>query len=172
MRYPHVIDKRIQAIYAATALTADEAVITPNRLLVETLVQQLRVLLQAVQRFDREIAERNRENVGCVFLVAQSATVAKLRMLLVEPTARGLGIGSRLVEEVIRFAEQARYRKITLWTNSVLHAARHIYEQAGFQLVAEEPHHSFGHDLVGQTWTLALPRAGATKAPRRQRRDE
>ena len=113
------------------------------------------------------IAERNRENVGCVFLVAHSATVAKLRLLLVEPAARGLGIGTRLVDECVRFAQQARYRKITLWTNSVLRTARQIYETAGFQLIAEQPHHSFGCDLVGETWTLPLRRPAAKGASRR-----
>jgi DNA-binding MarR family transcriptional regulator/N-acetylglutamate synthase-like GNAT family acetyltransferase len=102
------------------------------------------------------IAEKDGENIGFVMLIKQSDEVAKLRMLLVDPKARGLGIGKRLVEECIRFARNRGYKKMTLWTNDILATACHIYREAGFKLVAEERHHSFGHDLVGQTWELAL----------------
>jgi DNA-binding MarR family transcriptional regulator/GNAT superfamily N-acetyltransferase len=102
------------------------------------------------------IAELDGERVGAVFCVKRTATVAQLRLLLVEPQSRGLGIGRRLVDEVIAFARSARYRKVVLWTNDVLVAARRIYEAAGFELVEQQKHHSFGHDLVGQNWELKL----------------
>jgi GNAT superfamily N-acetyltransferase len=102
------------------------------------------------------IAEVDGEPVGCVFCCRRDETTAQLRILLVEPRARGLGIGSRLVSECIDFARRAGYRTLVLWTNDVLVAARRIYEAAGFSLIEEEPHHSFGRDLVGQMWGLDL----------------
>lgn len=102
------------------------------------------------------IAEMNGEIVGSIFVVEGSEDTAKLRLLIVDPKARGLGLGSQLVEECINFSKQAGYKKLVLWTNSVLKEARHIYQKKGFQLVKEEKHHSFGHDLVGETWELLL----------------
>ncbi len=120
-----------------------------------------RIIAEYVDRLDasRErcwIADLDGQPVGCVFLVCQSETVAKLRLLLVERSARGQGIGDQLVQACIQFARKTGYKKISLWTNSILRAARHIYEKAGFQLVRAKKHRSFGQVLVGETWELAL----------------
>jgi DNA-binding MarR family transcriptional regulator/GNAT superfamily N-acetyltransferase len=120
-----------------------------------------RIAGEFIEKFDpkRErcwIAERDGAIVGSVFLVKKSDRVAKLRLLLVEPSARGLGIGARLVEECIRFARQAGYRKITLWTHSILLAARGIYHKSGFRLVKRERHQSFGPKVMGEIWDLTL----------------
>jgi DNA-binding MarR family transcriptional regulator/GNAT superfamily N-acetyltransferase len=122
-----------------------------------------RIVADFIDRFDprRErcwIAERDGEIVGSVFLIKhpERAGVAQLRLLYVERSTRGLGIGRRLVHECTQFARQAGYKAITLWTNSVLTSARKIYEAEGYRLVREEPHHRFGHDLVGQTWDLEV----------------
>ncbi len=105
--------------------------------------------------------------VARIVCVREDATTAKLRILLVDPAARGHRLGTRLVDTCLEFARAAGYRRITLWTNDVLVSARRIYEAAGFELVASEPHHSFGHDLVGQNWSRELSlsrRAGPADA--------
>ena len=119
------------------------------------------IVAHFLKNFDRArercwIAERDGAGVGAVMIVRQSDTVAKLRLLHVEQAVRGLGIGKRLVDECVRFSRAAGYRKITLWTQSNLLAARHVYRAAGFTCVAQEPHHRFGKDLVAETWELAL----------------
>jgi DNA-binding MarR family transcriptional regulator/GNAT superfamily N-acetyltransferase len=127
----------------------------------EALVAE--IVAKFIQDYDPKqercwIAEKDGENVGSVFLVKhpERDSVAKLRLLLVEPKARGLGIGTRLVDECVRFARRVGYQTVTLWTNDVLLAARHIYEKTGFNVISRESHHSFGHDLVGETWELSL----------------
>jgi DNA-binding MarR family transcriptional regulator/GNAT superfamily N-acetyltransferase len=125
----------------------------------EALVAE--IVAEFVKNFDPKkercwIAEKDGENIGSVFLVKESDDVAKLRLLIVDPKARGLGIGKRLVDECTRFARRAGYKQIKLWTNSVLLAARNIYQKAGYELAKSESHHSFGHDLVGETWVLTL----------------
>jgi DNA-binding MarR family transcriptional regulator/GNAT superfamily N-acetyltransferase len=114
-----------------------------------------------VKTYDRKheqcwVAARGDEVVGSVFLVRETEDVAKLRLLYVEPSARGLGIGRRLVDECVEFAKNKGYKTLALWTNDVLVSARRIYHAAGFKLVGEERHHSFGKDLVGQNWALDL----------------
>ncbi len=126
----------------------------------EALVAE--IVADFIHKFDPRhercwIAERNGERVGSVFLVRKSTSVAKLRLLLVEPSARGLGIGKRLVQECVRFAKQVGYRKMILWTQSELTAARKIYAQAGFRRTEKKPHQSWGRkDLVSEVWELKL----------------
>jgi GNAT superfamily N-acetyltransferase len=105
------------------------------------------------------IAELDGERVGCVFCVANDDTTAQLRILLVHPNGRGLRLGARLVDECLEFARHAGYKRMVLWTNDPLVAARHIYLDAGFRLTEETPHHSFGVDLVGQTYELDLTKS-------------
>jgi len=119
------------------------------------------IVAQFIKNYDPKcehawVAEKDGERVGAVFVAKGSDQIVRLRLLHVERQARGLGIGKRLVEECIRFARQVGYEKMTLWTQSILNAARHIYKNAGFQVVHEEKHHSFGKDLTAETWELDL----------------
>jgi len=119
------------------------------------------ILAGIVKNFDPDwerswIAEREGAVIGSVFVVRRSQTVAKLRLLYVEPAARGLGLGRRLVDACVGFSRERGYRTLSLWTNDVLLPARRIYQAAGFTCIAREPHHSFGHDLIGETWELVL----------------
>ncbi len=119
------------------------------------------IVARFIERYDarRErcwIAEQRGERLGAVFVVKQSQKIAKLRLLILEPAARGLGLGKRLVAACIRFARAAGYRKVVLWTQSELAAARGIYEKAGFRLVRREAHRSFGKRLTGEYWELVL----------------
>ena len=120
-----------------------------------------RVVADFIDNFDPQrercwIAERDGEIVGSIFAVAKTKTIAKLRLLLVEPSARGLGIGARLVEEVVRFSREVGYKRIELWTHPELTAARKIYKAVGFELVAEETHTLFGKPLLAETWAMSL----------------
>jgi len=125
----------------------------------EALVAQ--IAADFVKNFDEKrercwIAELDGEPVGSVFVVKESKTVAKLRLLLVEPKARGRGLGKRLVEECIAFARDKGYRKLVLWTQSNLAAARHIYKQTGFKRVKREPHRTFGVSVIGEYWEVVF----------------
>lgn len=120
----------------------------------EALVARLVADFAESGRGEAWIAEVDGEPAGCVLCVSEDDKTARLRLLLVEPWARGLGIGGRLVEECVRYARRSGHEELVLWTNDVLLAARRIYKRAGFELVEAEPHHSFGRDLVGETWRL------------------
>ncbi|MHA6265134.1 bifunctional helix-turn-helix transcriptional regulator/GNAT family N-acetyltransferase [Arenibacterium sp. CAU 1754] len=119
------------------------------------------IMAQFIRSFDPDrerawIAEQEGDIVGSVFVVREDDSTAKLRMLYVEPDARGMGLGRSLVQECLRFARTRGYTRMVLWTNDILTSARHIYETTGFRLIGEDPHHSFGKDLVGQNWALDL----------------
>ena len=153
---PHRVGDIGWVIHRQGLLYAQEYGLDPT---FEALVAE--IAARFIKKFDPRsercwIAERKGQTVGAVFLVRRSLHIAQLRLLYVEPSARGLGIGRRLTEECIQFARAKGYKTLVLWTNAELDAARHIYERAGFKLVSEEHHHSFGKAQVGQTWRLAL----------------